>query len=221
MTLQAAEPRLVLASASASRRALLTGAGLAFEARPAAVDEAEIKLAAQAEGLTAGEAAPLLAAAKAERIARRDPEALVIGCDQLLVCDGVWFDKPEGMAGAAEHLRALSGRPHVLETATVAWRGGRQIWQHLERPQLTMRPLTESFIAAYRGSAGLGRRLSAGRAGGAAVQPGAGRAQRHPRPAAAAAAGVPAPARGAAGLNQAVAPAPPPPGSLTSSLFED
>ena len=149
MTLQAAEPRLVLASASASRRALLTGAGLAFEARPAAVDEAEIKLAAQAEGLTAGEAALLLAAAKAERIARRDPEALVIGCDQLLVCDGVWFDKPEGMAGAAEHLRALSGRPHVLETATVAWRGGRQIWQHLERPQLTMRPLTESFIAAY------------------------------------------------------------------------
>ena len=113
------------------------------------MDEAEIKLAAQAEGLTAGEAALLLAAAKAERIARRDPEALVIGCDQLLVCDGVWFDKPEGLAGAAEHLRALSGRPHVLETATVAWRGGRQIWQQLERPRLTMRPLTDSFIAAY------------------------------------------------------------------------
>ncbi len=149
MTLQSAEPRLVLASASASRRALLTGAGMAFEARPAAVDEAEIKLAAQTEGLPAGEAALLLAAAKAERIARRDPEALVIGCDQLLVCDGVWFDKPEGLAGAADHLRALSGRPHVLETATVAWRGGRQVWQHLERPQLTMRPLTESFIAAY------------------------------------------------------------------------
>jgi septum formation protein len=149
VTLQAAEPRLVLASASASRRALLAGAGLRFEARPAAVDEVEIKAAAQAEGLPAGEAALLLAAAKAERIARRDPEALVIGCDQLLVCDGRWFDKPADMAGAADHLRALSGRAHVLETATVAWRGGRQVWQHLERPRLVMRPLGEEFIAAY------------------------------------------------------------------------
>jgi septum formation protein len=113
------------------------------------VDEAELKLAAQAEGITAGEAALLLAAAKAERVARRDPPALVIGCDQLLVCEGRWFDKPEDMAGAAEHLRALSGHDHVLETATVAWRGGRQIWQHLERPRLTMRHLSEPFIAAY------------------------------------------------------------------------
>ena len=149
MSLQAAEPGLVLASASASRRTLLTGAGLAFEARPAAVDEAELKLAAQADGLPAGEAALLLAAAKAERIARRDPEALVIGCDQLLVCDGAWFDKPADLAGAADHLRALSGRPHVLETAVVAWRGGRQVWQHLERPRLVMRPLSAAFIAAY------------------------------------------------------------------------
>ncbi len=153
MSLQAAEPRLVLASASASRRALLAGAGLVFEARPAAVDEAEIKLAAQAEGLPAGEAALLLAAAKAERVARRDPEALVIGCDQLLVCPaepgGVWFDKPADLAGAADHLRALSGQAHVLETATVAWRGGRQVWQHLERPRLVMRPLSQAFIDAY------------------------------------------------------------------------
>ncbi len=149
MSIQAPTPRLVLASASASRRALLTGAGLGFEARPAAVDEAELKLAAQAEGLPAGDAALLLAAAKAERVARRDPEALVIGCDQLLVCDGQWFDKPADMAGAAAHLQALSGRPHVLETATVAWRGGRQVWQHLERPRLVMRPLGNAFIAAY------------------------------------------------------------------------
>jgi septum formation protein len=149
VSLQAAGPRLVLASASTSRHGLLTGAGLVFEARPAAVDEEQIKLAAQAEGLPAGEAALLLAAAKAERIARRDPDALVIGCDQLLVCEDRWFDKPPDIAGAAEHLRALSGRVHVLETAVVAWRGGRQIWQHLERPRLTMRPLSEAFIAAY------------------------------------------------------------------------
>jgi septum formation protein len=149
VTLQAVDPRLVLASASTSRRSLLADAGLVFEVCPAAVDETELKLSAQAEGLSAGEAALLLAAAKAERIARRDPEALVIGCDQLLICEGRWFDKPADMTDAAQHLRALSGREHVLETAMVAWRGGRQVWQHLDRPRLMMRRLTETFIAAY------------------------------------------------------------------------
>jgi septum formation protein len=149
MSLQRDEPRLVLASGSASRRALLQGAGLAFTARAAAVDEEAIKQSARAEGIPPGEAALLLAAAKAERIAQRDPEALVIGCDQLLVCDGQWFDKPADLAAAAGHLRALSGRAHVLETAVVAWRGGRQVWRHLARPRLTMRALSEAFIAAY------------------------------------------------------------------------
>jgi septum formation protein len=147
--LQAAAPRLVLASGSASRRALLAEAGLAFEARPAEVDEAALKVAARGAGHSAGEAALLLASAKAERVAADDPEALVLGCDQLLLCEGRWFDKPANLAEAAEHLRALSGRTHVLETATVALLGGREVWSYLERPSLTMRPLSEAFIAAY------------------------------------------------------------------------
>ncbi len=142
-------PPLVLASASSSRRAVLAGAGLPFSAEAAAVDEAELKAAAKAEGMSAGEAALLLAGAKAERIARRHPEALVIGCDQLLVCGERWFDKPVDLPEAAAHLRALAGQAHVLETAMVVWRNGRQIWQHLERPRLEMRALSEAFIAAY------------------------------------------------------------------------
>lgn len=80
--------RLILASQSLSRRALLEGAGLAFETMPAAVDETAIKESAQAEGVSAADTAILLADAKAARIARRHPEATVIGADQLLVCDG-------------------------------------------------------------------------------------------------------------------------------------
>jgi len=78
MALQAAEPRLILASSSATRQALLTRAGLSFEAIPAAVDEAALKEGAQAEGIPAEDAAIILAEAKAER------DALVIGGDQLL-----------------------------------------------------------------------------------------------------------------------------------------
>jgi septum formation protein len=151
--LQAATPSLILASASATRQALLRGAGLAFEALPAAVDEAAIKEAARAEGIPAADAAIILAEAKAERIARRFPEALVIGCDQLLTCrldaGERWFDKPADREAARAQLRLLRGRTHALVTATVAWRGGARIWQDVTTPRLTMRAFSEPFLDAY------------------------------------------------------------------------
>ncbi len=151
--LQAAAPPLILASASVARRAVLEGAGLAFSARPSAVDEDAIKQSARAEGLAATETALLLADAKAARLAMREPEALVIGADQMLVCtiDGTerWFDKPADLAAARGHLRSLRGREHRLVTAIVCWRHGARIWQHVAIPRLTMRNASDSFIEAY------------------------------------------------------------------------
>jgi septum formation protein len=147
--IQAPAPRLVLASASTARRGLLDGAGLRFEALPAAVDEAAIKESAQAEGIPPADAALMLADAKAERIARRDPEALVIGCDQLLVCEGRWYDKPPDLAAARVQLQALRGRQHELVTAIVCHRNGSRAWQHVAVPRLTMRDFTDAFLDAY------------------------------------------------------------------------
>ena len=147
--LQADAPALVLASSSATRRALLDGAGLRFQAHPAAVDEASIKQAAQAEGIPPPDAALMLAEAKAERVARRMPDALVIGGDQLLVCEGRWFDKPETIAQARENLLWLRGKRHELVTATICWRGGQRIWQDVTTPRLTMRDFSEAFLDAY------------------------------------------------------------------------
>jgi septum formation protein len=159
MGLQRAEPVLVLASSSATRRALLARAGIAFEALPAAVDEAALKEACQAEGIPAEDAAIILAEAKAERIARRVPDALVIGGDQLLVCrmeDGRerWFDKPADMAAARAQLQALRGKTHRLVTATVAWRNGARIWQDVTSPRLTMRAFSDVFLDAYLAAEG-------------------------------------------------------------------
>jgi septum formation protein len=151
---QAGTPRLVLASASATRRALLDRAGLRYEAKVAGVDEAAIKEAAQAEAIPAADAAILLAEAKAERIARRDPDALVIGSDQLLVCEGRWFDKPEGLDGARAHLRALRGRRHELVNGTVAWRGGERVWQDVTVARLTMRAFSDAFLEEYLAAEG-------------------------------------------------------------------
>jgi septum formation protein len=152
--MQAEAPRLILASSSPARRALLQGAGLRFEALPAAVDEAAIKDAAQAEGIPPADAALVLADAKAERIARRHPDALVIGCDQLLVCEGRWFDKPADIAAARGHLQALRGRSHELVTAVVCHRHGARIWQHVAVPRLAMRAFGDGFLDAYLAAEG-------------------------------------------------------------------
>jgi septum formation protein len=152
--IQAATPVLILASASKARRAVLEGAGLRFETRIAGVDEAAIKEAAQSEGISADQAALILADAKAERVARSAPDALVIGADQLLVCDGAWFDKPPDMAAARAHLQRLRGRRHELVTALVCHRGGQRIWQHVAKPRLAMRDFSDAFLEAYLAAEG-------------------------------------------------------------------
>ncbi len=145
--IQAPFPPLVLASQSATRAALLAAAGLRFEARPARVDEAAIKQACRAEGLGAADAALTLAGLKAERI--RDPDAMVIGADQLLVCGETWFDKPAGIDGARAHLRALRGQMHRLVTAVVCLRGGQEVWRHVAEPRLRMRGFSDAFLEGY------------------------------------------------------------------------
>jgi septum formation protein len=141
--------RLILASQSRYRLSLLQQAGVAADAMPAHVEEAAVKEGARADGLSADETALLLAALKAERVARRHPDDLVIGADQLLVCEGQWFDKPADLDAARAQLRALRGRAHVLVTAVVCQWGGQRVWQHVARPRLTMRDFSEAFLAQY------------------------------------------------------------------------
>nr|WP_170141568.1 Maf family protein [Humitalea rosea] len=147
--MQASDPRLVLASASSSRAALLRAAGLVFTAEAAHVDETALKAAAQAEGIPAADTAVMLADAKAQRLSRRYPEALVIGGDQMLVCEDHWFDKPADMAAARAQLEALRGRTHALPTALVCWREGQRIWHHVATPKLTMRGFSDALLEAY------------------------------------------------------------------------
>ena len=145
---------LILASASKSRARVLSAAGITFEAIAADVDEGAIKDALKKRGMSVEACAEELALAKAKRISEQWPDAVVIGADQMLACDGAWFDKPADLEGARHHLRRLSGRTHTLPTAIVALRGEKKLWTHIAAPRLTMRPLTEEFITTYLARAG-------------------------------------------------------------------
>jgi septum formation protein len=145
---------VVLASTSRTRAALLRSAGVAFETAAPGVDEAAVKEAARAEGLAPADAALLLAGLKARRISERHPAAVVIGADQILVCEGRWFDKPADREAAAAQLASLAGRTHTLVTAVLAMKGGVTLWSHVATPRLTMRALSEAVVAAYLDAAG-------------------------------------------------------------------
>jgi septum formation protein len=142
-------PRLVLASASTSRADMLRHAGLVLAQEPAGVDEELVKHSLKTEGADAAHVALTLGDLKAQQVSRRHPDAFVIGADQMLECNGIWFDKPPDIDHARGHLQALRGKTHQLITAAVVVRAGARIWQHVDRATLTMRPFSDAFIDDY------------------------------------------------------------------------
>lgn len=141
--------RLILASASTARAEMLRAAGIEFSIEPASIDEAAIKRGHRIGGGDASACAMALAKAKARVVAGRYPEALVIGADQILVAGDEWFDKPADLGTAAAQLRRLSGREHILVTATCVFCGETRLWDAIATPRLAMRPFGEAFIAGY------------------------------------------------------------------------
>lgn len=145
---------VVLASASRARVAMLEQAGVPVIAHPAAVDEDEVKRSCRAEGLPVEAVAEALAELKAMRVTRRHPGALVIGADQMLECEGDWFDKPVDRAAARDQLLRLRGRTHRLVSCAVVVRDGERLWHQVQSARLTVRPFTEAFLDDYLDRAG-------------------------------------------------------------------
>jgi septum formation protein len=143
--------RVILASGSSARREMLAAAGVKFSVMPADVDEPAMKSSSPA---APGALALDLAVAKARRIAALAPGALVIGADQILVCEGERFDKPESLGAAAVHLRTLRGKTHQLVTASCVVRDTQTLWSHVETPVMTVRDFSEAFLADYLAAEG-------------------------------------------------------------------
>jgi septum formation protein len=147
-----AEFPLVLASGSAARRALLAAAGLPFEAVPADVDERAVE--ASLPGAAPDELALALASAKAAAVSAQRPQALVVGADQVLSCDGRVFHKSATREEAARTLAALAGRTHRLTSAFAVRRAGELVAAGTQAAEMTMRPLDEAALALYLDAAG-------------------------------------------------------------------
>ncbi|MFT4149248.1 MAG: Maf family protein [Paracoccaceae bacterium] len=140
---------LILASGSVIRRQLLLAAGVEVLAQPARVDEEAIRAALAAEDASPRDVADALAETKARKISEKQPDALVLGCDQVLDFQRRVWSKPATADEARDQLRALRGQTHRLLSALVLYDGGQPVWRHVGTARLTMRDFSDAYLEAY------------------------------------------------------------------------
>lgn len=149
----AAQP-LVLASKSATRRALLQAARLPVECEAPDVDERLLDEEARSSGADGQEVAALLARAKAVEVSRRRPGCVVLGADQTLACEGRIFDKPVDRGAAADQLEFLQGKTHSLHAAAALARDGVVLAECGDVARLSVRAFSPGFLETYLDLAG-------------------------------------------------------------------
>jgi septum formation protein len=97
--------------------------------------------------------ADALAEMKAVRGAAGAGGGLTLGCDQVLDHAGTLFSKPRTPDEAVEQLRGLRGGTHLLHSAAVAVErdagGARAVWRHVGTARMTMRDVSDAYLADY------------------------------------------------------------------------
>ena len=146
--------KLVLASKSPFRSALLKNAGIAFSTASADIDERAVEAPLYETGATPEEVAQVLAEAKALDVSEKSPDAVVIGCDQTLSLGDEIFHKPADMEAARRQLLKFSGKTHQLNSAVVLVKDGKTLWRHVSIARMTMRDLDPGFVGLYLGRVG-------------------------------------------------------------------
>lgn len=152
--------RLVLASKSAARRAMLEGAGAPFTIHVADVDEDAVKAVhdpADAAGL-----AVELARVKALAVSRHDAEAWVLGADQTLAFDGGLVSKARSMDEARARLSVMRGRTHHLHSGAALARNGQIVWSGVDTATMRVRDFSDAFLDDYLSAEGEGLLASVG-----------------------------------------------------------
>lgn len=140
---------IILASGSSIRAQLLQNAGVPFDIAVPRVDEEAIKAALLADEASPRDIADTLAEMKARKIGDKVPDAMVIGCDQVLSFNNQLLSKPTDREDAARQLRAMRGERHMLLSAAVIYHEGKPVWRHVGQVRLRMRSVSDGYLNAY------------------------------------------------------------------------
>ena len=138
---------LILASGSQSRKQMLEEAGICFEIIKTDTDEDALKK--EMHGLPFEQQVIKLASAKAFNVSIDNPNHLVIGGDQMCVCDSQVFDKPGSVKKAIENLKLLSGTVHFQHSGVCLFKNGKSLWEYSEVVTMKMHNLSEEEVINY------------------------------------------------------------------------
>lgn len=155
---------LILASGSRIRRSLLQSAGISFTVAPADLDESAIRnqMKSKPGSTEPSDVAAALASAKAKAISRENPDALVIGADQILALGERVYEKPKDITTARENLMALRAQTHQLYSAVALGESGEIVWSEVARADLMVRAFSDEFLDEYLARLGDGALESVG-----------------------------------------------------------
>lgn len=140
---------IILASRSDIRAQLLRNAGVSFDIIKARIDEDSVKHAMQAEDAPPRDIADALAEMKARKVADKFPDAMVIGCDQVLALDKQILSKPTSPEDAKQQLQQMRGERHMLLSAAVIYHEGKPVWRHIGQVRLRMRDVSDAYLDGY------------------------------------------------------------------------
>ena len=138
---------IILASGSESRRVMLEDAGLDFNVFSSDVDEDILKQ--EMIGLPFEEQVVRLASAKAEQVSLKNQDHIVIGGDQMCICNNTIFDKPGSVEKAIKNLQILSGTIHYQYSGVCIYKNGQSLWQYFEIVEMNMHKLSDEEIKNY------------------------------------------------------------------------
>jgi septum formation protein len=139
----------ILASGSSIRQTLLANAKVSFEVNVPRIDEDTIKEALLAQGSSPRDIADALAEGKARKISMKMPDAVVLGCDQVLSFKGQMLSKPKTPDEARAQLAELNGERHKLLSAAVIYEAGEPKWRHIGEVKLQMKQNSEAYLDDY------------------------------------------------------------------------
>jgi len=152
------DAKIILASGSRARREMLQGAGLSFTVKTADVDEDAIRAALYDENGKAtvdpADVAEILAIAKAEAVSRLNPDAFIIGGDQVLSFDDEILTKPKNESAARRQLVSFRGKVHALHSAVALAHQGETLWSTIDTAEMYVRDFSDAFLDDYMRRAG-------------------------------------------------------------------
>ncbi|MEI8144033.1 MAG: Maf family protein [Alphaproteobacteria bacterium] len=141
--------RLVLASKSKARAAMLAQAGITVDLMPADIDERALDALLAGKGAAPDAIAVELAEAKALAVSQKAPGRAVIGADQTLALGSQRFSKPANLAQARVHLQAFRGRIHHLHSGVALAQDGEVLFSAVSSAAMHVRDFSDAFIDSY------------------------------------------------------------------------